>query len=626
MHVRSFGMLRAFATGLSLVMAMACTMKETEVPPLTGPSELAQSIQLLANPDVLTQDGASQSQITIVARNANGQPQRDVSLRAEILVNGTTVDFGRLSARTVVTGADGRATLTYTAPPPPPEPVDTFTVVSIVVVPSGTDFANAVERTVNIRLVPPGVILPPVGTPTPRFTFSPSSPLEAQTVQFTAAQTDIGTNAATATFQWSFGDGSTATGINTSHAFSRAGTYNVTLTVTNDRGRSASVTQFVTVGAGQLPSNVAFTVSPAQPALNELVTFVATAQAAPGRQITSYEWTFGDGERGTGQSTTHRFTRTGTFVVNLTVTDDAGKTASASQTVVVGGGAAPTAAFTFSPTNPRVNDTVNFDASTSTAPPGRTIVSYSWTFGDGTTGAGQRVSHAYGAAGDFVVGLTVTDNTGASNTATRTVTVAAQAPQPPPGGPTAAFEFSPSNPVVNQTVNFDASTSVAQSGRTITSYEWSFGDGTIATGQRVTHVYNAAGNYTVILTVTDSGGARDTETKTVPVAGTTQNPTASFNLSPSPASVGQQVVADASPSTAQGGATIVRYQWNWGDSTQNEICSNPAAPTDHPTCGGTNRQTISHVYTVAGTYTITLTITDSNGRTGTTTRTLTVNP
>jgi len=625
MQVRSFGMFRWVATGLTLALAAACTMKETEVPPLTGPSELAQSIQIQANPDVLTQDGASQSQITITARNASGQPQRDVSLRAEIFVSGIAVDFGRLSARTVVTGPDGRATLTYTAPPPPPEPVDNFTVVSVLVVPSGTDFANAVARNVNIRLVPPGVILPPAGTPTPRFTFSPASPLTGDPVQFNASTTNIGSNASAATFVWDFGDGETATGVNVTHTFSRAGTFPVTLTVTNDRGRTASTTVNVTVGSSR-PSGVTFTVSPSAPALNELVTFVAQVQAAPGRRIVSYDWDFGDGNRGSGQTVTHRYTRTGTFTVNLTVTDDAGNVVTATQTVTVGGGPAPVSSFTFSPANPRVNDTVNFDAATSTAPAGRTITDYVWNFGDGTTGRGQRVSHVYTTAGDFNVVLTVTDNTGASNTSTRTVTVTAQAPQPPPGGPTAAFEFSPASPVVGQTVNFDASPSVAQSGRTITSYEWSFGDGTVGTGQRVSHVYNAPGTYSVILTVTDSGGARDTETRAVPVQATTQNPTASFNVSPSPATVGTLVTADASPTTTSGGATIVRYQWNWGDSTLNEVCSNPAAGGDSPSCGGNSRQTISHVYTRSGTFTITLTVTDSAGRTGTATRTLTVNP
>lgn len=424
MQGRPFTTLGMLATGLSLVLATACTMKETQIPPLTGPSELGLSIQVLANPDVLTQDGASQSQITIVARNANGQPQRDVVLRAEIVVNGVIVDFGRLSARTVVTGPDGRATLTYTAPPPPPEPVDTFTIVQIAVIPSGTNFANAVDRAVNIRLVPPGVILPPVGTPVPRFTFAPSSPVEGQDVQFNASATDIGSGAASATFQWSFGDGSTATGQIVSHDFDTAGTYSVTLTVTNDRGRSASTTQFVTVAAAG-PPIAAFTVSPSAPAVNDLVTFNASgSQAAPGRRLVDWRWTFGDGTEGSGQIVTKRYTRAGTFVVTLTVTDDLGKTATAPpQTVTVGGGPAPTADFTFSPANPRVNEDVHFDAALSSAPPGRTIVSYQWNFGDGTTGTGQRTSHRYTLPRDYNVILTVTDNTGATNSRARTVTV-----------------------------------------------------------------------------------------------------------------------------------------------------------------------------------------------------------
>ena len=132
------------AAGLALA---ACTMKKQEAPPLTGPSEFATSITIQAAPDVITQDGASQSLITITARDPFGQPLRNVTLRVETFVNGTRVDFGTLSARTVVTGSDGRATLTYTAPAGTVGGTDQ--VVEIAATPIGSDFNNAVARTMS---------------------------------------------------------------------------------------------------------------------------------------------------------------------------------------------------------------------------------------------------------------------------------------------------------------------------------------------------------------------------------------------------------------------------------------------------------------------------------------------
>ena len=143
----------AAAAGI-VVLAGACTLSDQDPPPLTGPSEFAQSIVIAVSPDVLPQDGASQSFITVTARDANAQPIRNLTMRTETQVNGTLVDFGTLSARNVVTGSDGKATLVYTAPPSPAVSPDDFLLVDIVVTPFGSDFNNSSQRTASIRLVP----------------------------------------------------------------------------------------------------------------------------------------------------------------------------------------------------------------------------------------------------------------------------------------------------------------------------------------------------------------------------------------------------------------------------------------------------------------------------------------
>jgi len=82
--------------------------------------------------------------------------------------------------------------------------------------------------------------------------------------------------------------------------------------------------------------------------------------------------------------------------------------------------------------------------------------------------------------------------------------------------PIVNFTYMPENPIVNQTVTFDASTSYDPDG-TIVSYEWDFGDGMTASGEVVTHAYSFAGKYTVTLTITDDGGATNSTSKFITV-------------------------------------------------------------------------------------------------------------
>jgi PKD repeat protein len=112
------------------------------------------------------------------------------------------------------------------------------------------------------------------------------------------------------------------------------------------------------------------------------------------------------------------------FTVTLAVIDQFGRSAAASKTVNVSSTSAQLVAdFTVSPTNPTISfgtNTVFFDATPSS--PGVTI--WTWDFGDGSSGTGQRPAHTYVRRGTWVVRLTVGDDAGRSATTTRNVTVA----------------------------------------------------------------------------------------------------------------------------------------------------------------------------------------------------------
>ena len=322
------------ASAAVLLTLAGCTMHDQEAPPLSGPSEYATSIALTVTPDVLTQDGASQSLITVTARDANGQPLRNLSLRAEVQIGGIRADFGTLSARNLVTGNDGRATVVYTAPAAPAVAVDNGTLVDIVITPVGSDFNNSTPRTAAIRLVPPGIVVPPDGLK-PAFTFTPGAPVDSQPVLFDASTSSSAPGNPIAGYSWNFGDGGRGTGVSASHSYATAGTYVVTLTISDALGRTAQKSDSVAVGAGVDPT-ASFTSSPADALINQPVNFNAAAsKPAPGRTIKSYEWDFGDGTFGSGLTTSHAYCLARSYVVTLTVTDDSGKKGTTSSTVSV---------------------------------------------------------------------------------------------------------------------------------------------------------------------------------------------------------------------------------------------------------------------------------------------------
>ena len=332
--------IRFAALAAAAVTLAGCTMDKQDAPALAGPSEFGQSITVSVSPDVLMQDGASQSVVTAMARGANGAALANLSLRAEIVVNGVPTDFGRLSARSLVTDSSGRATVIYTAPASPAGPVvDEFTLVNIHVTPVGSDFGNSTPRVTTLRLVPPnGVIAPPDGLQ-PAFTFTPGAPIDNQSVLFNASTSQAPANNPIVQYRWDFGDGSSATGVTTTHAYSTPDTYTVTLTVVDGYGRSRSTSQSLTVNAGTNPTAL-FTFSPAAPTTQTTVLFNAAAsQPAPGRRIVSYAWDFGDpndhNSGGSGAQTSHRYSARGTYTVTLVVTDDAGRRGTSSVTVTV---------------------------------------------------------------------------------------------------------------------------------------------------------------------------------------------------------------------------------------------------------------------------------------------------
>jgi PKD repeat protein len=321
---------------VALAVALgACTVKKTEAPPLSGPSETGLSLNVLVTPDQLVQDGLSQSVIEMTARGPDGRPQSGVPLRVEINVNGVAVDYGVLSNKAPVTGSDGVARVTYTSPPALAEAVDNFTTVRFYVTPVGNDYFANTSRYADLRLVPRGVILPPNNAPVPSFVVSPTPVTALTPVTFDASGTrdENAPCAGACSYSWNFGDGSSGSGMVVSHEFRAPGTFVVRLTVIDARGGSATSSQSITVGALEAPK-AAFEFSPSDPRFGQPVFFNATASTAPaGHRIVAYDWDFGTGRTGEGMTVAKTYgadlippgAASGSsieFKVTLTVTDD----------------------------------------------------------------------------------------------------------------------------------------------------------------------------------------------------------------------------------------------------------------------------------------------------------------
>jgi PKD repeat protein len=136
-------------------------------------------------------------------------------------------------------------------------------------------------------------------------------------------------------YNWDFGDGATGTGVSPSHTYAAAGTYTVSLTVTDDVGETDTATAIAEIGSAP---NVPPTADPNGPYTGTagiVVSFDGSGSSDSDGSIVSYDWDFGDGATGTGVSPNHTYATGGTYIVWLTVTDDGGATGTDTTTATI---------------------------------------------------------------------------------------------------------------------------------------------------------------------------------------------------------------------------------------------------------------------------------------------------
>jgi len=472
------------------------------------------------------------------------------------------------------------------------------------------------------------------------------------------------TNGTIETYEWSFGDGTNATGETVVHTYESPGTYDVTLTVTDDRGRVNTTTETVQLtGEWQSeqsgPTNLTITGSESA-ALSVgscgIVSLWKRYGDHTGPVSVSFDYTYdvagpppelriwgssGDFEIGTGGSGSGTFERTveadGGVKVNVFLKDPGGDCADEpgestltlsnfEVTLSNSSGVTenpPNAVFTPSETEPGTGASTTFDAIASVD--NGSIETYKWDFGDGTITSGRTVTHSYDTPGRYLVELTVTDDQGLTDTTEQWIDVSDDPNEADGSGENdsaapadlrsisygeTATGFVDRGDPTNETylggVNYEPVQFSARAGDIVSvgveSEEsaavrlWG-PDGTIVASQAVSNYeLPANGTYTieVALWAVDTGAYDLSLTRH-----NDDVPRAAFDLEADDPGSGEELNFTASVSTS---GSIDAYEWAFGDGAS-----------------ATGAE-VTHTYETAGTYEVTLTVTDDEGLTDTVTK------
>ncbi|WP_162139849.1 PKD domain-containing protein [Limisalsivibrio acetivorans] len=332
---------------------------------------------------------------------------------------------------------------------------------------------------------------------------------------------------------------------------------------------------------------------PAEPTVTAGVVFdlVATAYDADG-QITGWSINFGDGtvitsddnitqtvqrENSLTFHASHSYSEKGTYTVTVTAFDDA---EGSGTTTVSLNATEPQNPFVVEILNPsdggsfQTGESVYFNADIQPVE-GESLSSVQWSFGDGGSSTDNPTSHTYSAAGTYSVLVEAYDTAGNYGYDYTTLTV--EQGQTPPSveilSPADGSVFTITGTGIP--VTFDGS--ATDSDGTVSSINWSFGDGGTASIEDPTHEYTTPGTYTVSLTAVDDDNLTSTDSISITIDSSGTAPTISITEPTDNAEVykGTDVTFKATASDPDGGAVTIG--WDFGDGSYGS-----GAETTHP--------------------------------------------
>jgi gliding motility-associated-like protein len=414
--------------------------------------------------------------------------------------------------------------------------------------------------------------------PNPTAAFNAADVCDGNSVQFNDASFD--NNDVITDWNWDFGDGNASTDQSPEHLFTGFGTQNTQLVVTNASGCVDTLQQTVEVFDNPVAS---FSFS--TECLGDASNFISTSNA-PASTINQWTWQM-DGSTYTTETTSHIFSGSGDFTVNLTVETEQGCSDALSQTVEVY--PLPVAAFTYF--NPCRSNVVELTNNSTSAPGGGSspISDYLWDFNNGVFSDKVDLIYIYPDAGLYSIALTVTDENECENTFIEN-----------------NVQVSPDFDVSISAEPFCIGTEGTFDGEPVPDfllmdqYEWILPDGSLVTGEDINYTFDAAGVYEVglvgTLDICTAGKTYTLEVKELP--------TADF------ISAGQCLLSPIqfTDQSEGDGLSIVGWSWDFGDGAVSDV----EAP--------------QHTYTSTADFTISLGVTDANGCEESTTQNINIRP
>ena len=400
------------------------------------------------------------------------------------------------------------------------------------------------------------------GVPDANFTATPRIAAVNEKIQFTDTSLYSPTK-----WTWDFGDTATSSDQNPTHAYQLKGIYTVTHTAQNANGiGSVTKTGFINVGMPPKADFIPVIVPYVRGQVPMPVSFIDKSTGLP----TSWQWDFGDGTTSEDQNPAHVFQNSGIYTVSLTAKNSIG-----SDTMVKKGliavGMGGNADFKASATTVGVGWIVSFTDLSTNSP-----TQWSWDFGDGATGAGEKPDHIYRKTGVYDVTLRASSPTITDTVTKRQYITVLNIPR-------ADFVADKTRGGAPMTVTFaDRSTNMP------TSWKWDFGDGATSAEQNPVHMYTTYGKFSVSLTASNDNG-KDTITKTNYIE-TTLSPIAAFTAD---RKVGKAPFLVQFNDQSMNKPTS--WLWNFGDGTTS------------------SDQNPRHIYVYEGSYNVSLTVKNQYG-------------